>query len=176
MHEQEKIDEAARALGRMQADMCDPTAFRDHFSAFITAARSALQYAHKEASPKAGGQNWFDTQVASRPLVRFFKDKRDTNIHVRPTPPTTNADARIGQTARLSEVVTVQKTTDEGVSEPPMTREIPSTVPDAAPQASVTYSYTFDDRPEDVLTLCSSYLTEIRSAVADGVARGFVTG
>src|SRR6266511_1327494 len=95
MHEQQKIDEAARFLKRMQDDANDPTAFKDDLSAFLTAARSALQYAHKEMTThnKPGGQGWWKG-ISKLTLVGFFQDKRDINVHVRPVPPRVVADTQ----------------------------------------------------------------------------------
>ncbi len=119
MHEQQKIDEAGYFLNRMQVVTNEPAAFRHEFSAFLSAARSALQYALAEAETKPRGQHWFDTQVATRPFIRFFKDKRDTNIHEKPVPPVTNADIGVHEHLGISEQVTIQVVRDDGTVEPP---------------------------------------------------------
>jgi len=81
MHEQTKINEAKYFLGQMNIVVNDRAVFNFNLSAFLAAARSALQYAHKEAIPQSGGQAWYDGQVAAKPIVKFFKDKRDISIH-----------------------------------------------------------------------------------------------
>jgi hypothetical protein len=56
MYEQEKIEEAEYFLeGMRQATEARP--FQFELSAFLSAARSALQYALKEAKGKCGSQD-----------------------------------------------------------------------------------------------------------------------
>src|SRR5271166_4284403 len=59
MHEYEKLEEARHFLERMR-QAAEPKAFQYELSAFLSAARSALQYALKEATTKTGGQKWYD--------------------------------------------------------------------------------------------------------------------
>src|SRR3954468_19223343 len=65
----------------------DPSAFIHLLSGFLSAARSVAQSAHKEATGKAGGQVWYDAEVAKRPLIGYFKTERDVNIHTKPVDP-----------------------------------------------------------------------------------------
>lgn len=55
MYEQEKLDEARYFLSQMAMSADQPRAFRYELSAFLSAARSALQYALDEARAKVGG-------------------------------------------------------------------------------------------------------------------------
>lgn len=84
MNEFEKIREAEYFLGRMTAEREVRDAFRFNPSAFLSAARSVLQYALEEARRKPGGQAWYDGHMAASPILTFFKDRRDVNIHVEP--------------------------------------------------------------------------------------------
>lgn len=178
MHEKQKIDEAAYFLGKMRAAVNDPPAFKHEFSAFISAARSALQYALEEAKPKPGGLSWFDTTVANRPLVPYFRDKRNTNIHEKPVPPKTTAVAKIENQLGLSNRVMVELVQPDGTK----TRYGPAAVAEPAPEqgsnVSVTYAYSFDDWPssESVEALCEAYLNDVRAVVAEGMSRRYVTG
>jgi hypothetical protein len=83
MHEQAKIDEAEFFLERIGESSNDPSATRHYISAFLTAARSVLQYALADASTKSGGQTWYETAFSSDPLIKFLKDHRDINVHGR---------------------------------------------------------------------------------------------
>ena len=93
MHEQHKLDEAQYFLDRL-GQLPEPDSFRYELSAFLSAARSALQYALEEAKTKPGGQAWYDAQVSGKTLVKFFRDKRDISIHRQPVVPTTSASVR----------------------------------------------------------------------------------
>ncbi|MGD0200917.1 MAG: hypothetical protein ABSD27_09230, partial [Bryobacteraceae bacterium] len=63
MHEATKISEAQFFLGKMSEAREEETAYRYYASAFLTAARSILQYAHEESQAKPSGQAWFDGEV-----------------------------------------------------------------------------------------------------------------
>jgi hypothetical protein len=86
MYESEKLDEAEYFLGRMNRTKKDPRAFRCNLSAFLSAARSVLQLAYKEASGK-GGQAWYDSQVTGNSVLEFFRDRRNLNVHTIPVNP-----------------------------------------------------------------------------------------
>jgi hypothetical protein len=164
MNEDSKIEEAEFFLAHIEKAADDERATRFYASAFLSAARSALQYVLKEVTPDSGGQtkqrcgvqkkarsdgqNWYDAQVSLDPLVRFLKDRRDINIHKRPLPMRTNISIRI-----------------------PDTR-----LPDNA--STTTFDYSFQDwtEPEkDLLALCKRYISEIKRIVADGRTKGFLS-
>jgi len=176
MNERQKIGEAVYFLGRMQAMTSDPSAFKHEFSAFMSAARSVLQYALDEAKTKSGGQHWFDDTVATKTLIKLFKVKRDTNVHEKPVRPKTTTSSSLQAPLPLGQAVGVQIVKADGATGPVETsteRESPSD----NPTCSTSYSYTFNDwaGTEDVPTLCEAYLNDIREAVADGASKGFIT-
>jgi hypothetical protein len=76
-------------------------AFRHDLSAFLNSARSVLQFAHKEAKPKPGGQAWYDSQIASSLVCQFFKDERDRNIHEKPTHPKAVVSTKLGSNVKF---------------------------------------------------------------------------
>ena len=84
MNERHKLEEARYFLQRMRDEHETPRHFRFELSAFLGAARSVLQYALEEAKGKAGGKRWYDQMVAQEPILTYFKDKRDANIHSAP--------------------------------------------------------------------------------------------
>ena len=55
MYEQEKLGEANYFYSRMLSEAVDRDAFIFNLSAFLSSARSVLQYAFKEAQTKSGG-------------------------------------------------------------------------------------------------------------------------
>lgn len=60
MNEQHKLTEALYFLSHLGPSSLDPQEYSFELSAFLTAARSVLQYARKEAITKPGGQEWYD--------------------------------------------------------------------------------------------------------------------
>jgi hypothetical protein len=66
---------------------------RHEVSAFLTAARTVLPYAHREAvgkparngkpaiAGKPGGQQWYDDAITRDPVIAFLSDHRNTDIH-----------------------------------------------------------------------------------------------
>lgn len=179
MHEQAKIDEAKYFLTQLKTLVDDRPAFNFNLSAFLAAARSALQYAHKESKPKTGGPAWYDNAVAGQSTVRFFRDKRDVSIHTNPVSPSATIDASVTETLYLSDSFTATIVRRDGTTEE-VSSQNPSPPPHPAPprtEAAVTYQYFFKDWPgsEDVINLSATYITQLESIISDGVAKGFLT-
>jgi len=176
MHEREKLNEARYFQSQMGLTLNQRKAFNYNLSAFLAAARSALQYANKEATTKPGGQAWYDTQVAGKPIVRFLKDKRDVGIHAEPIVPSASVEVSLTDTVHLSDSFSCMIEYADGRQEDRTIASSPEVAPPEA-TAAVEYTYFFRDWPgrEDLLTLCSSYLSDIERIVADGVANGFLT-
>lgn len=155
MHERQKLAEAHYFLQCMRSEHDDRTNFRFELSAFLGAARSVLQYALEEVKSKSGGQKWYDQAVSSEPLLAFFKDKRDANIHSMPVNPATR------MTMHESEFFAVDEET-----------VIPFR------HNTSTYSHRFADWPADetVVELSTQYLNALHAFVAAGIANQMITG
>jgi len=82
MHESDKIAEANYFHSQLSRGK-DWATFKYNLSAFLSAARSVLQYALDEAAQR-GGQNWYEAQIQGSEILRYFRDKRNTNVHKRP--------------------------------------------------------------------------------------------
>jgi hypothetical protein len=181
MHESEKLEEARHFLERMR-QATEPKGFQYELSAFLTAARSALQYACKEAKSEAkkktGGQSWYDNAVSSAPLVQFFKKERDLNVHETPVVPSTSVTIGLPALAISGGMGRV-----EPVSSPDHAPRCDTPAGDPAPIVPpwqppvVTYEYSFKDwtGPEDAISLCEQYLAEVQAIVSDGEVRGHLT-
>lgn len=158
MHEDSKIREAEHFLCEISTATAQPDKTRFCASAFLSAARSALQYALKEAKTRPGGQAWYDGAVAGDPVVAFLKDHRDINIHDRPAPMRTNVFIQV-PSGHLS----FSSSTSDWIP--------------ASAIGTTTYSYHFKGwaGSEDVGDLCCRYLSEIKRIVADGRSKGFLT-
>jgi hypothetical protein len=176
MHEQAKVEEARYFLAQMAITANQRKAFNHNLSAFLAAARSVLQYANKEATKKPGGQAWYDTQVGAKPIIKFLKDKRDINIHARPITPLASVEVSVSDTLHLSESVSCTIEYADGRRED-RTAVSSSEVKPEGTTTTVSYMYFFDDwnGSEDLLTLCSTYITDVEAIVADGIANGWLT-
>jgi hypothetical protein len=157
-----KIDEADYFLQQIAASASDPRAMRYNTSAFLTAARSALHYALKEAQTRPRGRAWYDAAVGIDPTVAFLKDHRDINIHERPAP------IRTHTTIEVAPATLAFSSTSAWM--PPRREPLPS-------GGTVSYRYEFKGwtGSEDVATLCARYSAEIKRIVADGRSRGLLT-
>ncbi len=63
MREASKLGEAEYFLSEMARVYENHRLFQYNLSAFLSAARSVLQYACKEATSRPGGQAWYEKQV-----------------------------------------------------------------------------------------------------------------
>ena len=184
MHEDSKMQEAEYFLQRIAKAANDPNATRFELSAFLSAARSVLQYALEEAKGKQGGQTWYDNAVGVEPIVKFLKDRRDVNIHQQPVPMQTNTTIEVGAAVlRMSGTVSavlINGATGLGGEPIELDAALPPRIPplpaiDEPPKTSYTYVFKDWGGPEGVIALCTRYLAEIRRIVAEGQARGFLT-
>jgi hypothetical protein len=146
MHEDLKIAEAQHFLQELiRSAPRDPAVTRYSVSAFLPAARSALQYALEEAKCKPGGKSWYDSSVNGDPVVKFLKDSRDINIHERPVPMRTHTTIGIGQGAltlsSTSPTVLISRGDQviEWAAPPPQIPPLPSTM--EPPPTSHTYEF-----------------------------------
>src|SRR5271157_448704 len=177
MHEQNKLDEARHFLAGMTGAVEDPTCFRFELSAFLSSARSVLQYARKEAITKTGGQAWFDTHISNSPVLRFFKDKRDVNIHTQPVVPAATINVAATDVIQFSEGVLLQVFDSEGnlISERGIGSGSPPPVASPLPSTSRVYHFPDWTGQEDVLQLCRDYVTALETVVKVGRSQGFIT-
>lgn len=87
MNEDRKLAEAQYFYSHMLKEEENREHFIFNLSAFLSAARSVLQYALEEVKTKPGGQRWYDGHISNSAVLRFFKTTRDYNIHERPIKP-----------------------------------------------------------------------------------------
>ena len=188
MREKAKLKEAKYFYDEMVAHRNQRDEFIYNLSAFLSCARSVLQYAHKEAENKNNGKQWYDQHISVKPVVRFFRDKRDVNIHQEPVEPDT------------TEITTSNRITPSGSMQEVTVNLIPSAHPSishhtytfselnqpmtytpkqqAQTAASKSTWYTFGDWPgsEDALALCQQYIQELESIINDGISKLMITG
>jgi len=177
MHEQAKIAEAKYFLSQMIASVNDRPAFNFNLSAFLSAARSALQYALKESQTKTGGQGWYDGAVAGQAAVKFLKDKRNVSIHTDPVSPPATIEVSVTDTLHLSDSVTATIEHADGTTEELSVGDQTSPKAPTDVETTVKYQYFFKDWTgvDDVIILSQSYISQIESIVSNGVANGFLS-
>lgn len=180
MNEDHKIEEAQYFLATLANPELELREFSFELSTFLTTARSALQYALEEARPKPGGQAWYDAQVGASPAVKYFKDKRDVSVHVTPVIPTRTIHLRIEERVVFGDSISIEVRRPDGtiVPDPPQetTKEhAPREITRTSSSSSVTYHFSDWPGVDDVVTLCSSYLRQVRNIVLDGRSRGFIS-
>jgi len=107
MYEKTKLGEAKYFYSQMSANFNDSEKFTYDLSAFLSSARSVLQYALEEAKSKNGGQVWYDRRVSASNILSFFKDKRNLNIHYEPVHPIRHVNASITEKIGISDSISV---------------------------------------------------------------------
>lgn len=178
MHEQEKLNEARYFARRMEASINDAEAFQYELSAFLSAARSVLQYAFEQAKQKPNGQRWYEAQVSGNPVLKFFKDKRDLNIHTEPVRPSRHISVSDTAHVSISESVRIEITRADGTKE---IRELKEEPPKPNPiesstEVNIRYMLTDWVGPEDAFQLSRQYLIALEAFVAAGIGSGYISG
>ncbi len=85
MHERKKFREAEYFYSKMIEGQGHRENFTYNLSAFLSSARSVLQYALNEVKAKTGGKKWYDDRISASAVMKFFKDKRDINSTPNPS-------------------------------------------------------------------------------------------
>jgi hypothetical protein len=156
----------------------EPFPFQYELSAFLSASRSVLQYALKEARSKAKGQAWYDNHISSNKTLGFFKDKRDLNVHAQPLQPSKKVSVVVSDEVRLSESVLVVLKRTDGTVETQESPQEPSSTTRSTTHSRTTIQYFFRDwtGTEDVIELSKQYLHALQHLVDDGIRRGLLSG
>lgn len=119
MNEDRKIAEARYFLDQMRKPEIhdDRVVFGYNLSAFLSAARSALQYL-RDASQSSNRQSWYDTEMSVTRWCSVFKDLRDGNIHEKPTTPRANHFVILTSALTIGDSLTVvNRTESDGKSD-----------------------------------------------------------
>jgi hypothetical protein len=177
MNENRKLTEAKFFLSKMR-EVCDnPAEFEHYLSAFLSAARSVLQYALEEAKTRPGGQSWYDGQVSGDSALRFFKDKRDVNIHVKPLAVMQEVTLTEKVTLHISESLYIESRGPDGTLEVCETHTEPSGATIQRSESTVKVKFTFPDwaGEHDVVGVCQDYLDRLTVFVASAIGVGIIT-
>jgi len=178
VHEQEKLKEARYFARRMEASIDDPKAFQYELSAFLSAARSVLQYALEEAKQKPNGQRWYEAQVSGNAVLKFFKDKRDVNIHAEPVRPSRHIAVAFTEHMTISDSIRIETQREDGTTEIREDKEESSVSKPQESIAEVKIRYVFVDwgGPEGAIDLSHQYLAALENFVKAGLSSGIITG
>ena len=177
MNEKEKLEEARYFYSRIQAEVDDPKSYQYNLSAFLSAARSVLQYACKEAKNKSGGQAWYDNRISNSSILPFFKCKRNVNIHTEPVKPRKDYKVSRKATLHFSSSLSMKLKDKGNVIDQRCIKEAKPTHEPPTDSTSVEIRYRFSDwsGSEDVTELSQKYLDELEDVVDDGIKRGFIS-
>lgn len=179
MYEESKLGEAQYFYSRMASETANRCHFLYNLSAFLSAARSVLQYALKEAKSKPNGQQWYAAHITSKEVLTFFKDKRNINVHMQPikTQVTQHTSNQLTDVVHISESIHIKKFDQTGHLIEEYSSEPSETPPASEIPPNVRHRFTFSDwsGPEDVLELCHLYLNELQHVIRAGQNKGFLT-
>jgi len=176
MNEQEKLSEAKYFAKRMKASINDPQDFQYELSAFLSSARSVLQYAYEEAKNKPDGIQWYEAQIRGNSVLKFFKDKRNVNIHVEPVKPSKNILMSITDHIGISESIRIEIKRKDGTTEIREDKGAPPEMKETEPQVNISYVFRDWNGPEDVLELSHKYLISLEKFVKEGINSGIISG
>ena len=181
MYEKAKLDEAKFFFSQMSVNFDDRNKFTYNLSAFLSSARSVLQYALEEVKNMKGGQKRYDNHIAGSHTLKFFKDKRDINIHVQPIHPTQHVNVSLSANLSLRTSVSVVVKDASGNIKYQSPNDIYHHETKPSPEqkpAEVTVKYRFSDwaGSEDIMTLCQKYIDELENFIDDGMQKGFLMG
>ncbi|MFW6196909.1 MAG: hypothetical protein ACOC5D_06205 [Thermoplasmatota archaeon] len=168
------MEEAKFFYSKMEETKRKGKEFTYNLSAFLTAARSILQYLRDEV--KGGpNQSWYDNYVSSNKILQFFKDRRDFNIHEEPINP--KEKVRITETLSLSESLTIKKDDEIIHHSDELSNSEAEKNNQKSQKAEVEHSYIFKEwgGKEPVLELCKKYLKELENMLEEGVKKGIIS-
>jgi hypothetical protein len=175
-----KLDEASYFFNCMVASVHKTGIFQFNYSAFLTAARSVLQYIHEEVNPecnpnaKRRALRWYLRAVRKSKVIQFGREERDENIHFTPVIPGNSVTVPLKGNVALGKVGDV---TPQGSKSRTIAKEPEVMLPKPSPPAQASYSYTSSrwQGPEDLLTVGRTYLDELDALINDGVSKGYIT-
>ena len=180
MNEEHKIEEAQYFLTRLSDPQLEIREFSFELSAFLTAARSVLQYALDEARLKSGGQAWYEKQVKAAEAVKFFKEKRDLSVHAEPVIPRKVINIHIEESLGVSDFYKIEIINPDGtvVPDTPQVTTMQQCNPEISRTSSISFvTFHFSDwsGQESVTELCEAYLKQVHEIIDNGRAHGFIS-
>jgi hypothetical protein len=159
----DKLEEARYFLSRMRSESQEPTPwpFTYDLRAFVSAARSAVDYAQTEAKAQDRAREYYGLHDASE-VRTFFRGLRNDNLHVAPVHPSKSVHAGVTLVAHLG-------STDDTRNEIVRAEASPTT-------RVVTYTFAAwqGQGSGEVQDSCERYLRDIETLLAELVAAGII--
>ena len=129
-----------------------------------------------DTNSKRAAQRWYQKKVGKSQVVKFFRDVRNDNIHIKPVNPHAHIILQPNNCVfpgpTVAGVPLDGQPQDETPPPPAVVREEELKPPPPPPE------YTFEKWPgtEDVETLCRKYLGELEQIIKEGVSLGYISG
>lgn len=190
MYEKEKLDEARFFFDKMKDSINDPNTFKNNLSAFLTAGRCVLQYAHREVTANKTRLNgkevdWYNNKMNTSPVFQYCRDVRKENIHEKPVKPTQHVNVITQELVSITASVSVklevfdidgnllsERTINDNNPKESQTEQQPQ------PKGAIIereYYFTDYNGTETVIELSEKYLEELESFVDEGIKLGYLT-
>lgn len=167
---EDKMQEAYFFYERMKESSEIDFAFKFYLSAFLSASRSVLQYIEDDVNGKKGkeigSQYWYD-EINKDDMIKFFKNKRDFNIHKKTIKTKKDILIRIQNCLHLSDSVAITVRDSKGNIKD--TYHSGSQLKNNAESSAISVStYYFDDwsGDEDILRVSKKYLEKLNDVIA----------
>lgn len=159
-----KVEEAAINLALAKREHRDPRLVQAHFSAFLTSARSVIQYV-SHACEKSNKSRWYHQQIRRFKTFEFFKKLRNTNVHEAIVIP--GCRLRVSQPAftRAIGVLSMEMRDSQGNVIDSHREPVQWHVPNEAPSVEVTYQLQYRGQPVELFALCERYLDQVKAFV-----------
>lgn len=181
MSEQEqKLKEAKYFYNEMVSKFKDEfyDEFKFNLSAFLTATRSILQYTFEYANQN-GKTSDYNNLVSNNHILRFFKEKRDLNIHTQSIKPVQQVTLDLHATIRVRESIRMIMTHPDGSIVERAYSEDDSTtnhskVNGSSPKRTLQYMFSDWNGDEDIILLSSKYLDELAVFIEGAKNNGLI--
>ena len=195
MDERKKLDEAKYFYLRMKEVIGRNMEFVYNLDAFLTAARSAMQFLFEDVKSIPSRKNWYGELYNRYRTLGYFRDKRNYTVHERQLVPQEKVNVTITEVITAvpsvsiefyrvdSEGNRIEEELDHGNEQSKIhtnkkedshdTKQENETgkLIDHTPKSSstITYEYRFDDwtGPEDILTLSKLYIDDIENLLTE---------
>lgn len=172
MNENKKLNEAKYFLSQMKNSIEKPEVFEYNLSAFLSASRSILQYSYEE-SKNNGKQKWYDDFVNSSSFIKYFKDKRDTNIHYIPIKTLQRHEF---STILIPSLTVTIKTINKDEKVKDNVKNEKSLEGSNKSEYKMRIHFKDWNGEEDVLELCAKYLNELLLFLEEGINKKYISG
>ena len=116
--------------------------------------------------------------MSGNAVLKFFKDKRDVNIHAEPVRPSRHIAVAFTEHMTISDSIRIETQREDGTTEIREDKEESSVSKPQESIAEVKIRYVFVDwgGPEGAIDLSHQYLAALENFVKAGLSSGIITG